>query len=199
MLGRLRSRLPALIGVGAGAEFWAELAFAVPAGTPYRGARGAAARRAGASRSSAGGARRSPARCVGVRRVALLPALSRAYYDELFLPFAMPFVAAYWLGAHALAPRGRDRARRRAPRSACSARCPTTTTRAHRRALHASRSRSSRRSWSAACCAPARRSTARCARRPRCWSATARTPPAAPSWTSGRGSPASCTTSSPTR
>ena len=31
--------------------------------------------------------------------LALLPALTHVYYDDLLLPFAMPFVAAYWLGA----------------------------------------------------------------------------------------------------
>ena len=42
--------------------------------------------------------------------VALLPALSRVYYDELLLPFVAPFVAAFWLGAL----RGPPAARRRA-------------------------------------------------------------------------------------
>ena len=48
------------------------------------------------------GGRRAPlaGALVAFGVLALLPVLSRTYYDELFLPFASPFVAAYWLGAY---------------------------------------------------------------------------------------------------
>ena len=97
MLAAVRSRLPALLGWVLAIEFWAELALLVPAGTPHRGL---AALLLGAMAVGLVNGRRAP--LVGVvlvfGAVALLPALSREYYENLLLPFTMPFVATFWLG-----------------------------------------------------------------------------------------------------
>ncbi len=97
MLAAVRSRLPALLGWALAIEFWAELALLVPAGTPHRGV---AALLLGAMAVGLVNGRRAP--LVGVvlvfGAVALLPALSREYYENLLLPFTMPFVATFWLG-----------------------------------------------------------------------------------------------------
>ena len=99
MPAAVRSRLPLLIGAALVVEFWAELAFRVPAGTPYRPL---AALLLAALAVAVVGGRRFPlaGALTGSGVVALLPALSRAYYDELFLPFAATFVVSYWLGAN---------------------------------------------------------------------------------------------------
>src|SRR4051812_10574415 len=99
MLGRLRSRLPALIGVALVLEFWAELAFVVPAGTPHRPL---AALLLAALAVALVAGRRAPLAGVFVAYgvLALLPVLSSTYYEEMLLPFASPFVAAYWLGVN---------------------------------------------------------------------------------------------------
>jgi signal transduction histidine kinase len=99
MLAFLRPRLPVLIGAALALEFWAELAFVVPPGTPHRAL---AAVLLGAMAVALVGGRRAPllGALVAFSALALLPALSRTYYDELLLPFATPFVSAYWLGAN---------------------------------------------------------------------------------------------------
>ena len=99
MPAAVRSRLPLLIGAALVVEFWAELAFRVPAGTPHRPL---AALLLAALAVAVVGGRRSPlaGALTGFSVVALLPALSRVYYDELFLPFAATFVVSYWLGAN---------------------------------------------------------------------------------------------------
>ena len=81
-------------------EFWVELAVLVPAGTPYRWL---AAPLLTAVAIAVAFGRRAPLVAVVVTfgTLALLPALTHVYYDELALPFAMPFVTAYWLGRYA--------------------------------------------------------------------------------------------------
>ena len=99
MPAAVRARLPALDRGGARARVLGRAgACAVPADTPYR-ALAALLLAAIAVALASDGARRWPACWSCSARVALLPALSRVYYDELLLPFASPFVAAYWLGA----------------------------------------------------------------------------------------------------
>ena len=95
-----RAHLPALVTAGLLAEFWAELALLVPPDTPYRGL---AALLLAAIAVAVVAGRRAPliGALVVFGATAALPALSHVYYDELVLPFAAPFVAAYWLGAHA--------------------------------------------------------------------------------------------------
>ena len=99
MPASVRSRLPLLIGAALALEFWAELAFAIPAGTPYRLL---VALLLGGLAFALVAGRRFPleAALYGFATVALLPALSRVYYEELFLAFAAPFVLSYWLGAN---------------------------------------------------------------------------------------------------
>jgi signal transduction histidine kinase len=99
MLAWLRSRLPWVVGAAVAVEFWAELAFAVPAGTPYRAL---VALLLGVLAAATVAGRRFPlaGALTGYGIVALLPALSEVYYDKLFLSFAAPFVTAYWLGAN---------------------------------------------------------------------------------------------------
>src|SRR4051812_40688899 len=99
MPASVRSRLPLLIGLALALELWAELAFAVPAGTPYRGL---AAILLGGLAIAVVEGRRAPlaGALAAYGIVALLPALSHVYYEKLFLAFAAPFVAAYWLGAN---------------------------------------------------------------------------------------------------
>ena len=114
MPAAVRTRLPALIAAALALEFWAELALLVPGRHAVSRARGAAAGRDGDRAGVTGGALRWRASSSSFGVVALLPALTRVYYDELLLPFATPFVAAFWLGAL----RGHARAARRARCSA---------------------------------------------------------------------------------
>src|SRR4051794_33498157 len=90
----VRPRLPLAIGVGLALEFWAELAFAVPADTPHRAL---VALLLGVLAGALVAGRRAPllGALVIFGVVALLPALSVVYYDELFLAFAAPFAGAY--------------------------------------------------------------------------------------------------------
>jgi signal transduction histidine kinase len=99
MLARLRSRLPLVIGAAVALEFWAELILSAPGDTPHRAL---AAVLLGVLAVAAVEGRRFPlaGALAGFAAVALLPALSRGYYEHLFLPFAIPFVTAYWLGAN---------------------------------------------------------------------------------------------------
>ncbi|WP_169542328.1 sensor histidine kinase [Solirubrobacter soli] len=99
MPASVRSRLPLLVGVALALEFWAELFFTVPADTPYRGLVFVLL---GVLAVAVVEGRKYPlaGAVTGYGVVALLPALSHVYYDQLFLAFAAPFVTAYWLGAH---------------------------------------------------------------------------------------------------
>jgi signal transduction histidine kinase len=95
----MRSRLPLLIGAAIALEFWAEVAFAVPADTPRRAL---AAVLLGVLAVATVEGRRFPlaGALTAYGIIALLPALSPVYYDKLFLSFAAPFITAYWLGAN---------------------------------------------------------------------------------------------------
>ncbi len=99
-MAAVRSRLPVLLPAALLVGFWVELALRAPAGTPHR-LLAALALALMAGGLAAG--RRAP--LVGVLAVfgaiAVLPALSRVYYDDLVLPYLAPFVAAYLLGANA--------------------------------------------------------------------------------------------------
>src|SRR5688572_22728544 len=99
MPASVRSRLPLLLGAALALELWAEPAFAVPADTPHRAL---AAVLLGALAIAVVEGRRAPlaGAIAGSGIVALLPALSPVYYEQLFLVFAAPFVTAYWLGAN---------------------------------------------------------------------------------------------------
>jgi hypothetical protein len=100
MLAAVRSRLPVVIAGAALLEFWLELTVLVPAGTPYRGL--VAVLMVVLVGALLAGRRHPLGGLVVVYAiVALLPALSHTYYDELLLPFAAPFYAAYQLGMYA--------------------------------------------------------------------------------------------------
>ncbi|MDA0172288.1 histidine kinase [Solirubrobacter taibaiensis] len=95
-----RRRLPALIGLAVIVEFQLELAFLIDGGTPYRALVSLILVALGVAVVAG---RWYP--LTGVltvfSAVALLPMLSETYYEELFIPFATPFVASYWLGLRA--------------------------------------------------------------------------------------------------
>ncbi len=138
MPASVRSRLPLLIGVALALEFWAELAFAVPAGTPHRGARRRRCWACWRSRSSPGGALPLARRCSSASAaVALLPALSRVVLRGAVPPVRVA-VRRRLLARRrtARAARVDDRVRPAARRCACSPRAPTTRTSLHRRAVH---------------------------------------------------------------
>ncbi len=95
-----RRRLPALIGLAVILEFQLELALLTDGGTPYRAP---AALLLVALGVAVVAGRWYP--LIGLltvfSAVALLPMLSETYYEELFIPFATPFVASFWLGLRA--------------------------------------------------------------------------------------------------
>ena len=160
MPAAVRSRLPALLGLRPLAlEFWVELALAGPGRHARTAALAALLLRRDRGRRCVGG----PARAAGRRRSSssarsrCCPRSRATYYDELLLPFATPFVAAYWLGAHA------GRAQLAAGLALGDALGLLATVPydddvgAHRAGSSRSWSRSARRCWSAACCAAAPR------------------------------------------
>ncbi|RKQ91489.1 signal transduction histidine kinase [Solirubrobacter pauli] len=95
-----RLRLPLLIGLAVVVELQLELALLVSGGTPYR-ALASLALLAMAVAVVAGRWFPLTALLTVFAGVALLPMLSRHYYDELFLAFASPFVVSFWLGLRA--------------------------------------------------------------------------------------------------
>src|SRR6478609_3261371 len=96
----MRSRLDLVFAAALVVEFGLELTLSVPAGTPYRGLV-AVLLVVVAFAVTVG--RRAPLASLLVVAgvVALLPALDDTYYDRMALPFVMPVIAAYWLGARA--------------------------------------------------------------------------------------------------
>src|SRR4051812_35671231 len=96
----VRTRLPALLAAAALIEFELEVVVAVPAGTPHRGL---VAMLLPLVVLALFAARRAPltALLVATGFIVLAPALSPAYYEHMALPFATPFLAAFWLGARA--------------------------------------------------------------------------------------------------
>src|SRR4051812_26636708 len=100
MPAALRSRLPMVVAGAALLEFWLELAVLVPAGTPHR-ALVAVLLVVLVGALLFGRRHPLPAIVVAYAIVALMPALSHTYYDEMVLPFATPFYAAYQLGMYA--------------------------------------------------------------------------------------------------
>lgn len=95
-----RLRLPLLVGLAVVVEFQLELALLVSDEEPYR-ALASAILLAMAVAVVAGRWFPLTALLTVFSGVALLPMLSRHYYDELFLAFASPFVATFWLGLRA--------------------------------------------------------------------------------------------------
>jgi signal transduction histidine kinase len=94
------ARVSTLLAAAFAVEFALELAFLVPADAPHRG--WAALMLAAMAGGLALGPRAPVAGIVAVvGGLAVIGGLSPVYYDELGLPYGAPFVAAYWLGAHA--------------------------------------------------------------------------------------------------
>src|SRR4051812_34107310 len=96
---RARPHLPALIAGAALVEFQFELVLLVPANTPYRAV--AALLLCVIAGGLAAGRRHPLAGILAVAgAVALLPALSPAYYEHMAGPYAAGLIAAYRLGAY---------------------------------------------------------------------------------------------------
>ena len=95
-----RRRLPALIGLAVILEFQLELALLIDGGTPYRALAALILVALGVA-VVAGRWYPLTGLLTVFSAVALLPMLSETYYEELFIPFATPFVASYWLGLRA--------------------------------------------------------------------------------------------------
>src|SRR3954470_9927452 len=96
---RVRPHLPALLAGAALVEFQLELVLLVPAGTPYRAV--AALLLCVVAGGLAVGRRYPLAGLLAVAgAVALLPALSEAYYEHMVGPYAAGLIAAYRLGAY---------------------------------------------------------------------------------------------------
>lgn len=95
-----RLRLPLLVGLAVVVEFQLELALLVSDRTPYR-ALASVILLAMAVAVVAGRWFPLTALLTVFAGVALLPMLSRQYYDEMFLAFASPFVVSFWLGLRA--------------------------------------------------------------------------------------------------
>jgi len=95
-----RRRLPALIGLAVILEFQLELALLIDGGTPHRALAALILVALGVA-VVAGRWYPLTGLLTVFSAVALLPMLSETYYEELFIPFATPFVASYWLGLRA--------------------------------------------------------------------------------------------------
>ena len=95
-----RRRLPALIGLAVILEFQLELALLIDGGTPHRALAALTLVALGVA-VVAGRWYPLTGLLTVFSAVALLPMLSETYYEKLFIPFATPFVASFWLGLRA--------------------------------------------------------------------------------------------------